>query len=63
MLRALNTGAPWNVPAGHGGNIDYAIARFEKENYEAQAKKLQNLKNGNIPSEKPYTPPAKVEGI
>lgn len=59
LHRSINTGSPWNVPAGHGSaNIDHAIAKFEKENYEANERKLQALKNNEIKSEKPYQPPA-----
>ncbi|KAF2226580.1 hypothetical protein BDZ85DRAFT_256403 [Elsinoe ampelina] len=51
---AMNTGSPFNVPAGHGsGNIDAAIAKFEKKNYEENARKFQNLKENNIRAEKP----------
>jgi len=57
--RSINGGSPWNVPAGHGSaNIDNAIAKFEKENYEANERKLQAVRNNEIRSEKPYQPPA-----
>ncbi|KAF4552319.1 Hypothetical protein D9617_10g073000 [Elsinoe fawcettii] len=50
---AMNTGSPFNVPAGHGsGNIDAAIAKFEKQNYEENARKVQALKDNNVRAEK-----------
>jgi len=54
----LNTGSPWNVPAGHGcANVDQAIAKYQKENYETNEKKLQALRENNIKAEKPYDAP------
>ncbi|TKX25576.1 NADH-ubiquinone oxidoreductase-like protein 3 [Elsinoe australis] len=54
---AMNTGSPFNVPAGHGsGNIDAAIAKFEKQNYEENERKVQNLRDNNIRGEKPLQP-------
>ncbi|GAM90936.1 hypothetical protein ANO11243_089830 [Dothideomycetidae sp. 11243] len=54
---ALNNASPYNVPAGHGHtNIDEAIAKYEKRNFEENAKRMQDLKDGNIRSEKPYDP-------
>lgn len=53
----MNTGSPFNVPAGHGsGNIDAAIAKFEKQNYEENERKVQNLRDNNIRGEKPLQP-------
>ncbi|TKA63597.1 hypothetical protein B0A49_04671 [Cryomyces minteri] len=50
----FNTGAPWNVPAGHGGaNMDKLIAHYEKENFEEQEKKMQALRDGSITAEQP----------
>lgn len=55
--RQFNTGSPWNVPAGQGRvNIDRVIEKYEKEAYEEQEKKLQQLKEGNVPREKPVEP-------
>ena len=55
--RQFNTGSPWNVPAGHGRvNIDEVINKYEKEAYEEQEKKLQQLKENNVPREKPVEP-------
>ena len=55
--RSFNTGSPWNVPAGHGNiNLDEVIAKYEKEAYEEQEKRLQQLKENNVPVEKPVRP-------
>ncbi|KAF1346884.1 hypothetical protein BDV97DRAFT_299932 [Delphinella strobiligena] len=51
----LNTGAPWNVPAGSRANVDHAIAKYEKENFAENEKKLQQLRDNDVPAEKPYT--------
>ncbi|KAF2151394.1 hypothetical protein K461DRAFT_269631 [Myriangium duriaei CBS 260.36] len=54
---AINSASPFNVQAGHGhSSIEDAIAKYEKLNHEENAKRLQNLKDGNIRSEKPYDP-------
>lgn len=37
--------------------MDHAIAKYEKEAHEENAKKLQQIKDNNVPSEKPYTRP------
>lgn len=59
LCRTFNTGAPWNVPAGHGSaNIEKVIAKYEKEAFEEQAKKLEQVKENKVPAEQPYTPPA-----
>ncbi|KAL1302425.1 hypothetical protein AAFC00_002818 [Neodothiora populina] len=50
----FNSGSPWNVPAGSRANIDHAIAKYEKENYEQNAKKLQQLQDGTIPIEQDF---------
>jgi hypothetical protein len=42
--RLLNSGSPWNVPAGQGrANLDHLIAHYEKQNAEEEARKLENL--------------------
>lgn len=46
------------MPAGHGANIDHAIAKYQKEAYEDQERKLKALRENNIPDEKPYQRPA-----
>ena len=57
MNRQFNTGSPWNVPAGHGRvNIDQVIEKYERESYEEQEKKLQQLKDGTLPREQPVEP-------
>lgn len=54
-FRIFNTGSPWNVPAGHGStNLDNLIAKYEKEAFEENGKKLQQLKDNNVPVEKPF---------
>lgn len=53
----LNTGSPWNVPAGQGSvNIDQVIEKYQKEANEAQEKKLQQLRENKVPVEQPHTP-------
>lgn len=55
----MNSGSPWNVPAGQGSaNIDHAIAKFEKEAYEEQEKKLQALRDNNVRAEQTYERPS-----
>jgi hypothetical protein len=54
VSRALNTGAPHNVPAGHYADMSQVIAKFEKESYEANAKKLQQIKDNAVPCEQPF---------
>lgn len=56
-IRILNSGSPWNVPAGSRANIDHAIAKYEKDSFEQEAKKLQQLKDNKVPAEQPYTRP------
>lgn len=57
LLRMLNTGSPFNVPAGHGySNIDAAIEKYQKQNYEENARKYQALKENRIPAEHPLAP-------
>ncbi|KAK3072796.1 hypothetical protein LTR53_006168 [Teratosphaeriaceae sp. CCFEE 6253] len=52
----FNIGSPWNVSAGHGGaNVDHLIAKYEKEAFEANARKLQQLRDDKVPSEQPLT--------
>ena len=58
--RQFNTGSPWNVPAGHGSiNIDHVIAKYEKEAFAEQEKRLQQLREGSVPAERPMELPAK----
>jgi hypothetical protein len=44
----FNVGSPYNVPAGSGVNLEKLIAKYEKENYEAEEAKLQALKDGTL---------------
>jgi len=49
-------GSPWNVPAGHGGvNIDATIAKYQKDNFEAQERKMQQIRDNNVSVEQPFT--------
>jgi hypothetical protein len=42
------------VPAGHGSaNIDALIAKYEKESYEENEKKLQQVRDNKVPVEQP----------
>ena len=60
LHRQFNVGSPFNVPAGHGGgNLDQVIAKYEKESFEENEKKLQQLRENNVPCEKPFEPLAK----
>ena len=55
----MNSGSPYNVPAGHGSaNIDRAIAKYQQEAYDENDRKLQALRDNNIKAEKPYQAPA-----
>ncbi|KAK5691435.1 hypothetical protein LTR97_011428 [Elasticomyces elasticus] len=50
----FNAGSPWNVPAGQGSaNMDQVIAKFEKASYEENARKLQQLRDNQVPCEQP----------
>lgn len=58
--RQFNGGSPWNVPAGQGHiNLDHVIAKYEKEAYEANEKKLEQLRTNTVPAERPFKPLAK----
>jgi hypothetical protein len=54
----MNVGSPYNVPAGSTVNLDKVIAKYEKEHYEDQAKKLKQLLDGTLPAEQPAENPA-----
>ena len=54
MHRIFNTGSPWNVPAGHHANMDTLIAKYEDEARADDEKKLQQLKENNVPVEQPF---------
>merc|ERR1712014_495291 len=50
----------FNVRSGHGGgNLDQVIAKYEKESFEENEKKPQQLRENNVPCEKPFEPLAK----
>jgi hypothetical protein len=66
--RQFNGGAPWNVPAGQGSiDLEKVIAKYEKEAFEANEKRLQQLRDNNVPYEQPVkslikSPPAPPSG-
>ncbi|KAI4259682.1 MAG: hypothetical protein LQ352_000615 [Teloschistes flavicans] len=39
----FNTGSPYNVPAGHGANLDELIAHYKKKNAEQDAKTRERM--------------------
>ena len=51
--RGLNTGSPWNVPASSSVDLSEVIAKYEKENYAANEEKLRQLREDDVPAEKP----------
>ncbi|KAK0925028.1 hypothetical protein LTR91_004218 [Friedmanniomyces endolithicus] len=60
----FNIGSPYNVPAGQGSaNLDHVIAKFERESYADNERKLQQLRDNKVPSEQPMPETlAKVSG-
>lgn len=50
----MNVGSPFNVPAGSQANMDKVIAKYKKEAYEDNERKLEALRNGTIKSEQPF---------
>ena len=62
--RQFNFGSPWNVPAGHGSaNVDHVIAKYEKEAFEDNERKMQQVRENKVPAEQPLTDKlVKVEG-
>ncbi|QIW96923.1 hypothetical protein AMS68_002441 [Peltaster fructicola] len=62
----FNNGAPHNIPAGHGhANIDAVIEKYQREAYEANERKLQQIRDNNVPCEQPLktTMPKVTPGI
>lgn len=57
--RQLNTGSPWSVPAGHYANLDHVIAKYEKEAFAENERKLQQVRENRVPCEQPFEPLAK----
>ncbi|TKA82747.1 hypothetical protein B0A55_01113 [Friedmanniomyces simplex] len=52
----FNAGSPWNVPAGQGSaNLDHVIAKFEKENFAENERKMRQLREDKVPIERPMT--------
>ncbi|KAM0718741.1 hypothetical protein Q7P37_005812 [Cladosporium fusiforme] len=50
----FNVSSPWNVPAGQGGaNLDHLIAKYEKEAFEQNERKLQEVRENRVPREQP----------
>jgi hypothetical protein len=50
----MNAGSPYNISAGSQVNMDKVIAKYQKEAYEANERKLEDLRNDNIKSEQPF---------
>ncbi|KAF2277473.1 uncharacterized protein EI97DRAFT_432342 [Westerdykella ornata] len=50
----MNHGSPFNVQAGSQVNMDAVIAKFQKEAYEDNERKLEALRNNQIKSEQPF---------
>lgn len=49
------------MPAGHGGaNLDHLIAKYEKEAFEQNERKLQEVRENRVPREKPVSDFRKV---
>lgn len=49
----MNVGSPFNVPAGSQVNMDKVIAKYQKEAYEDNERKLEALRNNEIKGEQP----------
>jgi len=47
----MNTGSPYNVPAGSQVNMDKVIAKFKREHQEANERKYEALRTNTISSE------------
>ena len=44
IRRIFNTGSPYNVPAGHSIDLEAVKAHYEKQNAEAELKRMERLK-------------------
>lgn len=54
VYRSLNGGSPWNVHAGHGSaDLSELVAKYEKEAFEDNKRKLQQLRDNKVPVEQP----------
>lgn len=61
LNRQLNTGSPWNVPAGHArADLSTLIEKYEKEARAEEEQKLQQLRENKVPCEQPYKRFAKI---
>ncbi|KAK8229534.1 hypothetical protein HDK77DRAFT_76160 [Phyllosticta capitalensis] len=49
----FNTGSPFNVPAGFNMDLTKVVEHYERENYEANRLKHEQIKNGAVPCEQP----------
>ncbi|KAI4168881.1 MAG: hypothetical protein LQ348_007417 [Seirophora lacunosa] len=64
----FNTGSPYNVPAGHGADLNELIAHYHRKNREQDAKirsrmeskkgELQQQERATLPGEKPKGAPS-----
>jgi hypothetical protein len=50
----MNTGSPFNVPAGSQANMDQVINKYKKLAYEDNEKKLEALRTNTIKGEQPF---------
>jgi len=50
----MNTGSPYNVPAGSIVNMDKVIEKYKKISNEENERKLEALREGTIKSEQPF---------
>ena len=61
FVRQFNQGAPCNIPAGQGSaNIDKVIAKYRQEANEANERKLQQVRENQVPVEQPFEPLVKI---
>jgi len=52
---SVNASSPYNVPAGHGSaNMGQLIAKYQKQAFEENERKHQQLKDNKVPVEQPY---------
>jgi hypothetical protein len=52
----MNAASPYNVRAGYHNNMDELVAKYKKEAFEDNERKLQQLRENRVPVEQPYEP-------
>ncbi|KAH5532054.1 hypothetical protein HBI52_000430 [Parastagonospora nodorum] len=52
----MNVGSPYNVPAGSQVSMEKVIEKYKKITYEENERKLEALRNNEVPSEQPLKP-------